>query len=385
MAATTAVDPPSLVGRRPLETIQHQYGCSDLTLTGYQHIVHAKHNHERWRLINALDDSDDVDHHRIARKLDNCCRYANYRWDDDQGTIFICQERCRSRLCPLCGRARARQLAHALTERIKVMNSPRMLTLTPKSNSLPLRDQIQNLTSNFARLRRRRAWSKHFSGGFYVIEITFNRHTERWHPHLHAIVDGTYWNQAELAELWEVITGDSKIVDIRIVHQRSRMVHYLTSYLTKSSNVTNIPDDEIVNWSNGLRSLRMVSTFGDQHGLPASADDDEPRQMGDVLAHLEALACATSLGDVEAAELQSQAANIARRRIRPGDAPLSADVLAEHRGVADRLYSWTQWRQDPEQVGNVRLARPPPPAPAKPSTAPQLWHENRITACEAGH
>lgn len=109
----------------------------------------------------------------------------------------------------------------------------RMITLSLRSTDLGLRDQLSRLTLCFRRLRQRVLWRDRVKGGLAGIEVTFNQETRRWHPHLHAIVHGLFIGQADLSRAWQDVTGDSFIVDIRMVRHVDKVAGYVAKYATK--------------------------------------------------------------------------------------------------------------------------------------------------------
>jgi hypothetical protein len=240
---------------------------------------------ERRRIVDALtdaagpvlvhDDPDPDPYLKLARKLGNCCRVAQVVLTTDD-EIELREQRCRSRLCPRCARLRARALAYKLQEAVRRMNSPRFLTLTLAHRDQPLRDQLRALTAAFKELRRSKLWRHHFDGGAYTLEVVWNHSRAEWHPHLHCLVDGRYCPQSALADAWERATGDSRIVDIRLVKDARQAGRYVASYCAKSSDTSKMPAEQIVEWADQVHGLRMIQTFGALHGQ--RLDEDLPER-----------------------------------------------------------------------------------------------------------
>lgn len=169
---------------------------------------------------------------------------------------------CHDRFCVPCGRTRAHVVAENLTR--KLAPAPhRLLTLTLRHSDTPLHRQLTRLFLSFKRLRSRTFWRERVTGGAAVLELTFNSATRLWHPHLHVILQGSYLPQPSLRALWLDITGDSSIVDIKLIRDAPGVVSYITKYITKPlpPPLYNDPDtleSAIV----ALTNRKTVFTFG---------------------------------------------------------------------------------------------------------------------------
>lgn len=109
----------------------------------------------------------------------------------------------------------------------------RFVTLTVRSSATPLREQIDRLYACFRRLRKTTLWIRHCYASAATLEVTRNRDTGQWHPHLHVLVKGRFMPHADLKAQWLRITKDSSIVDIRLVKHRGKAIRYLSKYVTK--------------------------------------------------------------------------------------------------------------------------------------------------------
>ena len=228
---------------------------------------------------------------RLAAKLDDCCRTPQVMVNEATAEFALQEYRCKSRICGRCNKARCFKLTDQFLPIVKKFDDPRMITLTPKSNNKPLREQIQKLSKDFANLRRSKLWKLKYTVGFWTIEVTHNNTTDQWHPHIHAIVDGDYIHHPHLKKLWHAITGDSFIVWLKRCPTAKRAVEYITGYVTKTSDVTRIPKHRIADWAVGLKGLRLINTFG---GLKPSNEDEEDRESW------EGFDCLTPMSLIEA-------------------------------------------------------------------------------------
>lgn len=184
---------------------------------------------------------------------------------------------CRDRWCVPCARARSRTIAANLREHLG--NRPaRFLTLTVKADDLTLRDATDKLVASFQALRRRRLWSDRVTGGAAFLEITRSDKTGDWHPHYHVLVEGKYIPQADLKSAWLEITGDSYIVDIRLVRSQVQVTKYVTKYVSKPLSAADTADQELfVEAIDAMKGRHLCQTFGTWRGLKLT---DEPASEG---------------------------------------------------------------------------------------------------------
>ena len=189
---------------------------------------------------------------------------------------------CHDRFCLPCGRERSRVIATNVKLKTEG-KSARFLTLTLKSTTEPLAQLLAKLTQDFTALRRSKLWRKRVTGGVGFLEIKWIASSQRWHPHLHCLVQGRYIPQDELSRTWLKITGTSKIVDIRIATDSRYVTHYICKYASKPLDHTVIVDpprlDEAVR---ALKGKRLCMTFGSWRGykLTESQETGEWIQLG---------------------------------------------------------------------------------------------------------
>lgn len=181
---------------------------------------------------------------------------------------------CRDRLCPFCQASRAKRLRVRLTAIMAKMNTARLITLTTRDDTRPLGVRIDELYAAFRRLRGSKAWKRHVIGGVFVLEITRNTEKGTWHPHLHCIVDGTYFDKKVLASAWNVASRGAKIVDVRMVYDKASQARYLASYLSASLKADDWTEQEVCGYAVGIHGRRMVGTFGTAHTVRV---DEQPK------------------------------------------------------------------------------------------------------------
>lgn len=184
---------------------------------------------------------------------------------------------CHDRFCEPCMRARAGRIAAVLRTRAAGKHL-RFLTLTLKHTREALQVQVDRLRTNFATLRHRKAWKEHVVGGAVTMEVKLSKNAE-WHPHLHMILEGSWWDAAEISALWKAITGDSYIVKIidcgTDPEQSGNSIGYVCSYITKPAKAGSIWENEqrFLEMMGALKGRRMVDLLGDWRGWVKEDDD----------------------------------------------------------------------------------------------------------------
>jgi hypothetical protein len=243
---------------------------------------------------------------KLANRLSSCGRHPIIYQGEVTGRLHVARAMCKSRMCPTCGMFRAKRLAKRLEVYNRTMDAPRLLTLTLKDSSAPLKEQIDRLVRCWRNVRQSAAGKDHVLGGYQCVEVTYNARSDSWHPHLHVVYEGRWWAQSAIADLWEKATGDSRIVDIRAAHGRAAVARYVAKYVAKSQIADQVPVKRIEEWCTALRGLRMVQTFGSLHGMPIEELPAEEREKMVYVAPLRALADEAELGDEDAQHLLQQ-------------------------------------------------------------------------------
>lgn len=333
------------------------------THTAYQRHVHACWEPTRSRIIAALEDQagppsleeDDGDPRwrRLAGKLAGCCMHSQVITRGD-GAAVVCESRCKSRLCPRCNYIRSRRVLAKAIAILARCDQPKMLTLTLRSTDDPLRDQITRLTRSFKELRRSKLWKGEVSGGAYVIEVTRNHATGRWHPHLHAIIDANYIAQSALADRWELITEDSRVVDIRAVYSRGQAAQYVAGYVSKSSDIAHLPDHLIPEWAENLHGMRLMQTFGSMHGVKAEEPERDDRDRERMLCWADRLADAAERTHPLAREVLADLLTPENKLPRKPAFSATSPAWQKAKGAAEKLRKLTGAMDEPSPTKGQR-------------------------------
>ncbi len=194
----------------------------------------------------------------VIEKIEACGEHYGV-WEVDN-QIVVHAMHCKHRGCPACQKIKAASRRKEFDQTLLLMSSPKMITLTVRSNDEPLRDQVKHLTESFRRLRQRSFWQRRRIWGYWVLEVTYNATTARWHPHLHVICNSPFLPVQVLSEHWLQVTGDSPIVDVRKI-DRQGLAGYLSGYVTKMLSLWGAPVDPF-QLLEEMKGLRMLNQFG---------------------------------------------------------------------------------------------------------------------------
>lgn len=237
---------------------------------GFRHSGWAAQRKRTWAVLSYLF----PDSKRVER-FSNCGQNAWVYQDQDSPQYFkVSSDTCRDKWCLPCGQARARTIAANVAERMS-QNRFRFVTLTLKSTDQTLPDLLRKLARCFARLRRVNPWKKTQRGGVAFTEVKHNAVLDTWNVHLHVLTEGMYMPKLELSRAWKKITGDSFIVDLKLVKHTHEVVSYVTKYVSKPLDSTVISDRDVLHQAiEALHGKRMVSTFGTWRGTDLTLKTD---------------------------------------------------------------------------------------------------------------
>lgn len=184
---------------------------------------------------------------------------------------FLGPRRCESRICEACARkysAKVRQRQQKLMTKLQSTRRKRhaMLTLTKRTHTLyrPTTSDVRELFRN-ARKLITHFWPKRLGcGAFAVLEVGAN-----WNLHIHVLLYGHFVPQSRISEYWEMLTGDSPVVDIRSVKKSRQGVNYLLKYITKPKKFNDPKETaQYLDLLLGVRRIRAYGIFYGQGLLP---------------------------------------------------------------------------------------------------------------------
>jgi len=337
--------------------------------------AHARYRLERLTILSALSDDPVPTSARRVAKMADCCATPAIGLTH-AGAVGCVWFRCRDRLCPLCSAARSRQVAERIVTAVRDADALRFLTLTFKHTAEPLKMQLDRLYAAYRELRHTPAWKHHVYGSVAAIEIKRSEDGKSWHPHLHVLADGIYWDQAAIARLWLQITGDSPIVHIKAVPMRRKFINYMAKYAGKPAELQGWTPAWIREYAHATHRRRLLITAGNMHNKASDSDDDgaDNRVTGEriplhAVERRSVYGCKASSIVLAALASQSAAYQSSLAVRRPGTLPNLAagqtGKLANPRVAYESLLSL--WSDDPVGfVMGTSLASEFPPPPKRP-------------------
>lgn len=188
--------------------------------------------------------------------------------------------RCHLPVCADCSETKSlKELARILPKFLQSLrDNPALIlalmTLTLASDKKrALRVGCKQLKRSFAKLRGRKVWANCI-GGVGRIENTFNRMLG-WHPHIHCLLlIKDYLPQKDLSANFQAITKDSKIVDIRQVHDLTSGLVECVKYPFKLADVRSFSREQFKEIFE-LKGERLGVSFGEFYGMELDADIEE--------------------------------------------------------------------------------------------------------------
>ena len=266
---------------------------------------------------------------------------------------------CKQRLCPGCGWRASLASAKCLGAiAAKMEESGRvmlMCTLTVRNVG------AEDLTDTIRRINR--AWSKMLKREIFKpwadyvrkLEVTYNKDSDTYHPHLHVILFVTqsyfgkrYISQRKLLEAWRSAYGDQNITNVDIRRCKSykdgsNAVLEVAKYTAKSSDYTQsetvfdamyqgLYHARLMEYAGACKTLRDDYRKGK---LEMYEQADTTLYTMRVVYIWSAITNAYDEHDVQAYDMS--AAQLAR--LQRDEKRLATYAMAE----ADRLLSWSNW------------------------------------------
>lgn len=167
--------------------------------------------------------------------LGECGARASVERSMLSGRLRIRCNRCQLSACPACSREKMHNFAANLRYAMQTARHRiRFMTLTMRQSDLPLYKQITRIQAHFRQLRKFKFFRHAVKNLVWTLEIKLGK-KGLWNIHFHALWEGRFIRQADLAAAWLQITGDSEIVDVRATNERAPIE--LTKYISKSHDL----------------------------------------------------------------------------------------------------------------------------------------------------
>lgn len=222
----------------------------------------------------------------VAFKVRNCGTMLTFRKYEDGQMQLKDANFCKVRLCPLCNWRRS-VLIYGQVSKIMDWFEKQydyryvFVTLTVKNcEALELSKTIRKLLTDFHNLVRLKDMSC-FKGFIRVLEVTYSKSRDDYHPHIHAIfaVNKSYFNAREyishkqLVGMWRSVCGldyDPKVNIQKVVDRktgkddaqgRKGAVCEIAKYTVKDSDYLDIYKDKQKKQLDLYRIDRVVDTL----------------------------------------------------------------------------------------------------------------------------
>lgn len=182
-------------------------------LTKTQAEIDERYHPKKERSLYLADLYDSLLMHDRADRVRGCGTYLEFHISTESSKLSYANF-CKDRLCPMCTFRRSLKTFHEVSRCLDFLE-PRnykylFLTLTLKNcSSEDLIKTIDLLNSAKRKLFSRAKIKKFLQGAFCALEITYNRKTCTWHPHLHCLLAvsssygvSTYLNRSEWCQIW---------------------------------------------------------------------------------------------------------------------------------------------------------------------------------------
>ncbi len=205
---------------------------------------------------------DGIEYTEKAKQYDECRDFAYFVRHRTTGEIRVQASACRLRWCPLCMRTKKMIITQEVKKWLSNINRPKFLTFTLKHKDEPLRDRIKDLYLFYRNIRRTKWFKKNVRGGVWFFQVTKSDTDGLWHPHIHCLVDSNFLPKEKLSELWELITGDSKIVDIRAVKDNAKTAEYVARYAAAPCRLADFGVDDAIEIVQTMHGKRICGTWG---------------------------------------------------------------------------------------------------------------------------
>lgn len=163
----------------------------------------------------------------------------------------------------------------------------RYLVLSER-NSSNLADGVASLWAAWTSLRRSVHWKRKVKGSIAVLEVTYNRDSQTWHPHLNVLMEGDYFPFEQLNRLWiHATAGNGRTSYIRAADEQTvfELIKYTLKVAERSEEESGVSSLRLIvdrpaaidEFLSALYGSRLIRTYGTFYGLNV-ADEDEPEE-----------------------------------------------------------------------------------------------------------
>lgn len=261
----------------------------------------------RYQMIAKKSTEFSTDYYaRKYERLEQCSTYLEFRREKSTKKYkLINTNLCRVRLCPMCAYKRSLAVYHNTAEIINYINAKHsnskylFLTLTIKNvPGSQLSNAIDDLTRAWQNLAKQKRIKNIVLGTVRSIEITYNKRSNTYHPHLHVLIHTSndiyagrnYISQAEFAERWKSAAGIDyqPIVDIRkLRHNNGREVAEIAKYSVKPLEWDKCSESVIITLDEVLHKRHLLSLSGTMREAKKQLKIDDIEDKKEFLANFD--------------------------------------------------------------------------------------------------
>lgn len=205
---------------------------------------------------------DGREHKFRTSELRNCRTDAWLAVKRSDRRVIVLATSCQLRWCPICSKVKATRIAEGVTRWLRKHPHPKLLTLTLKHSADTLDQQITRLYACFRNLRQTKYIRKKIRGGVWFFQVKWSKKLQQWHPHLHCLLDAEYMPHDILLKHWLRITGDSTIIDIRVIRKASVAAEHVARYATRPAILSSMPEPQRIELVDALHGRRLHGRWG---------------------------------------------------------------------------------------------------------------------------
>lgn len=218
---------------------------------------------------------------RKYERLEQCSTYLEFRREKSTKKYkLINTNLCRVRLCPLCAYKRSLSVYHNTADIINYINAKysrsKYLFLTLTIKNVPgseLSNAIDDLTRGWQNMSKQKRIKNVVLGTVRSLEITYNKRSNTYHPHLHVLIHTTndlysgrnYISQAEFSDRWKSAAGIDyqPVVDVRrLRHNSGREIAEIAKYSVKPLEWDKCAESVIITLDEVLHKRHLLSLSG---------------------------------------------------------------------------------------------------------------------------
>jgi len=202
----------------------------------------------------------------LADQIRTCHTEVSYRRCRGCCEVSKFYNRCEHKWCPLCAPRLSRERKDSVAMWVREVPKPKHVVLTCRNSDVLTKERVQWFKKCFSRLRRT-VFASNWHGGFYALEVT--NESRGWHLHLHALLDASWIDQAELARQWAKIVGQEFAIVYVSGKPGQDYVAEVSKYLVKGSVLAKWTGQEIAAFIDAFEGVRTFGVFGSLLGQRA--------------------------------------------------------------------------------------------------------------------